>query len=123
MIVLNIYALCRIDDISWGTKGLDSDENDKSDKLKESWKVIKYIHISKYFFWNIVVGSLLLTFGASYAARFYITFSLMAILVITQLLKTITGLIYNISYNFSNNKIGRASEYNPDRTILNYSPI
>ena len=22
--ILNIYALCRIDDISWGTKGLDS---------------------------------------------------------------------------------------------------
>ena len=24
--ILNIYALCRIDDISWGTKGLDSGE-------------------------------------------------------------------------------------------------
>jgi cellulose synthase/poly-beta-1,6-N-acetylglucosamine synthase-like glycosyltransferase len=23
-IIINIYALCRIDDISWGTKGLDS---------------------------------------------------------------------------------------------------
>lgn len=23
--ILNIYALCRIDDISWGTKGLDTE--------------------------------------------------------------------------------------------------
>lgn len=28
LIMLNIYSLCRIDDISWGTKGLDSDKSD-----------------------------------------------------------------------------------------------
>ena len=27
--ILNIYALCRIDDISWGTKGLDSEVGTK----------------------------------------------------------------------------------------------
>jgi chitin synthase len=25
LIILNIYALCRMDDISWGTKGIDSE--------------------------------------------------------------------------------------------------
>lgn len=28
--ILNVYALCRIDDISWGTKGLDSDTGGKT---------------------------------------------------------------------------------------------
>lgn len=26
-IIINIYSLCRIDDISWGTKGLDTGNN------------------------------------------------------------------------------------------------
>jgi chitin synthase len=30
-IIINIYALCRIDDISWGTKGLDSSNAKMSD--------------------------------------------------------------------------------------------
>ena len=35
LIILNIYALCRIDDISWGTKGRDQEQNFKQTlKLK-----------------------------------------------------------------------------------------
>jgi len=29
LIILNIYALCRMDDLSWGTKGLDSGSGSK----------------------------------------------------------------------------------------------
>jgi chitin synthase len=32
--LLNVYALCRIDDISWGTKGLDASVGGKNAKLK-----------------------------------------------------------------------------------------
>ena len=32
LIILNTYALCRIDDISWGTKGLDTDTGLKGSK-------------------------------------------------------------------------------------------
>lgn len=28
--ILNIYALCRMDDISWGTKGLNSDSSGRN---------------------------------------------------------------------------------------------
>ena len=31
--VLNAFALCRIDDISWGTKGLDAEDN-RNNQLK-----------------------------------------------------------------------------------------
>ena len=30
LMILNVYALCRIDDISWGTKGLDSEAGGKT---------------------------------------------------------------------------------------------
>jgi cellulose synthase/poly-beta-1,6-N-acetylglucosamine synthase-like glycosyltransferase len=32
--VLNTFALCRIDDISWGTKGLDAEVSRGSENLK-----------------------------------------------------------------------------------------
>lgn len=32
--LLNVYAICRIDDISWGTKGLDASVGGKNAKLK-----------------------------------------------------------------------------------------
>lgn len=31
--ILNTFALCRIDDISWGTKGLDAEDN-RNNNLK-----------------------------------------------------------------------------------------
>jgi len=34
LILLNTYAICRIDDISWGTKGLDADVNSNDSKLR-----------------------------------------------------------------------------------------
>lgn len=34
LILLNTYAICRIDDISWGTKGLDADLNSTDAKLR-----------------------------------------------------------------------------------------
>lgn len=60
LIILPTFALCRIDDISWGTKGLDSGGNTKNQNLSETWKVIKIIQVAKYVFWNIIVGAALL---------------------------------------------------------------
>ena len=45
--ILNIYSLSRIDDISWGTKGLDSGGPSKNSSLKDSWSIIKHIHVIK----------------------------------------------------------------------------
>lgn len=30
LILLNVYSLCKMDDMSWGTKGLDVDSDDTS---------------------------------------------------------------------------------------------
>ena len=34
LLLLNVYAMCRIDDISWGTKGLDASTGGKNAHLK-----------------------------------------------------------------------------------------
>lgn len=99
LILLNTYALCRIDDISWGTKGLDSHKaTKKDDKIMETWKVIKFLYVAKLVFWNVVVAALLLHFGNSFKIRFFITFGIMFILAITLAIKVILGVFYYCGY-------------------------
>lgn len=59
LITLNMYALCRMDDISWGTKGRDA-ENTNHSKVKDKWKKIKFVHVFKYIFWNTALSALFL---------------------------------------------------------------
>ena len=101
--VLNIYALCRIDDISWGTKGLDSNtvSNDEKSR-KETWKRIKFIHVSKYIFWNSIISFILMTLANDYTDRFILTYVIMVILASTLFLKVIIGIIYMIKYKCTN---------------------
>jgi chitin synthase len=101
--ILNIYALCRIDDISWGTKGLDTSINSKHNHLKDSWKILKYIHVFKFVFWNIIVGILLLSFGSNYYSRFFITLGIVAILSLTLIIKIICAVFYFIGYRCCKN--------------------
>lgn len=61
--ILNIYALCRMDDISWGTKGLNADTGGRKKEMLDDWKKIKIIHVSKFVLYNLMVGFLLLLFG------------------------------------------------------------
>lgn len=100
--ILNIYSLCRIDDISWGTKGLESGSGGQNSKLKDSWKLIKFIHVSKYVFWNIIVAAIILSFGSSYTPRFFITIIIIAIMGTSLSLKILIALLYMIKYKLSN---------------------
>lgn len=114
--LLNTFALCRIDDISWGTKGLDVQDT-RSKELKQSWKSIKTLHVAKYIFWNITVGAAMLVISspinvqglitqneyndllvASYVRKFFMTFGLMVAIGIALLIKIILGAIYNLCY-------------------------
>jgi chitin synthase len=100
--ILNIYSLCRIDDISWGTKGLDSGVSNKNSKLKDTWKLIKFVHVSKYVLWNIIVGVVILSFGSSYSPRFFITIIVVAIMGSSLSIKILIGILYMIKYKMSN---------------------
>ena len=119
--ILNTFALCRIDDISWGTKGLDAAEDSKNQALKESWRSIKIMYVAKYLFWNIVASAALLVLTSpiivygyndnfsnselyeqavvdSYVRKFFMVFGLMAIIGVTFFFKIFLGMIYSIAY-------------------------
>lgn len=117
--ILNTFALCRIDDISWGTKGLDAEDHSKKE-LKESWKSIKMLHVAKFLFWNIVVGAIMLVISspinlqglittdeyndlliASYVRKFFMTFFLMVVIGFALFLKIFLGAMYSICYRCS----------------------
>lgn len=115
--ILNIYSLCRIDDISWGTKGLDSGSN-KNAGLKDSWKLIKFVHVGKYVIWNIIVGVALLSLGSNYQPRFFITIVMVGIMGSTLSIKILIGLIYMIGYKLSQCCKNRPEPMKPERTRI-----
>lgn len=98
--LLNIYALCRIDDISWGTKGLDASVGGKNAKLKETWKVVKMIDVAKFFIWNIIVGTIFLVFDGYIIIKFFITLFLLILFTAIQAVKIIIGVCYLVKYRF-----------------------
>ena len=124
--ILNIYSLCRIDDISWGTKGLDSGSTKSSD-LKDSWKLIKFIHVAKYVIWNILISSVLMTLGSSYASRFFVTIGMVILIGLSMSLKVFVGVYYMIAYRIKTccygDKEPRATSASSIRqTIDRYQP-
>ena len=100
LILLTIYATARIDDISWGTKGLDSGST-KSAK-EEIWKKIKLIILAKFVFWNAVITVVLISFANDEEVRFYLTFAIMGIIVLTILIKVLVGTVYLVKYRLAN---------------------
>ena len=119
MNILNTFALCRIDDISWGTKGLDAAEDTKNLSLKETWRSIKIMYVGKFLFWNIIVAAALLIISSpltlrgyysyrssdyedilvdSYVRKFFLIFGLMAIIGASLFIKIFLGAIYSIAY-------------------------
>ena len=103
--ILNIYALCRIDDISWGTKGLDAEVGTKLKQRQESWRTIKLLHVGKYVFWNIVTAFILLSVGNDNVPRFFLTYVIMVILIFTLFLKVFLGTIYLLKYKCQSEQV------------------
>ncbi len=97
LIILNTYSLCRIDDISWGTKGLDASSS-KNANLKNSWRMIKFIHVAKYLIWNIIVSTVLITLGNNFFYRFFVTFVLVCLIAVTMSIKVVVGCLYMLFY-------------------------
>ena len=95
--ILNVYSLCRIDDISWGTKGLDTG-SDKNANLKDSWRLIKFVHVIKYVIWNVILAAVLLTAGADYVTRFWVTFGMVCLIGLSMGVKVVIGVLYMIYY-------------------------
>lgn len=50
--ILSIFAFCRIDDLSWGTKGLDSDDSG----IHRDWEKKKYVFVLQFISINVAVS-------------------------------------------------------------------
>lgn len=87
-----------MDDLSWGTKGLDAGAGDKDAAVLDCWKIIKVIHVGKLLFWNVVVAGFMIHFGSNYLVRFYLTLALMVIIAGTMLFKVLCGILYYFYY-------------------------
>lgn len=95
-VVLPIYARCHLDNIS-SAIGLGA----RSGKLKDTWRIIKLMDVSKYFFWNVVVGVILIILHGYILIKFFAILFLLVIFIIIELVKIVPVLIYTISYKCS----------------------
>ena len=96
--LLNVYALCRIDDISWGTKGLDAEVGGKNAKLKDTWKIVKMLDVAKFFFWNCILGTLFIVFDEYLLIKFFVMLCLLILFTFIQVIKIVIGMAYLIKY-------------------------
>lgn len=70
--------------------------------MKDSWRVIKFLHVSKYIFWNLILSVILLSFGSSYTPRFFITIIVVAVMALIQSIKVIIAILYLLWYKITN---------------------
>lgn len=87
-----------MDDLSWGTKGLESGGSSQNKQITQTWSKIKTLHVGKYLFWNILVAGFLIHFGSNYLVRFWLTFALMILIGGTMLIKVILAISYYFYY-------------------------
>lgn len=109
-----------MDDLSWGTKGLDTGSG-KDATILNIWKSIKMIQVGKFLFWNIVTAGLLIHFGSDYLVRFFLTFAMMIIIAGTMLFKVICALVYYVYYKICVNT--KAAKQSKDKIYNKNEPI
>jgi hypothetical protein len=95
-VVVPIYSRCHLDDIT-SAAGLGAG----SGKLKETWKIIKLMDVSKYFVWNVVVSVSLIIMHGYVLLKFFLMLFFLGAFVIIELIKIVPVLIYTISYKCS----------------------
>lgn len=93
-----MYALCKIDDISWGTKGLDSDNSLDNRNMGEEWRKIKIMHVCKFILYNFLVGFILVAGEANCQLRFWFPCVIIVILAFTLVIRIVFGVIYIMFY-------------------------
>lgn len=94
---LNIFAHCKIDDVSWGTKGLDSNTL-RDASIMEEWKKLKIIHTLKFVFYNILVGFIFVLASNFCILEIWLPLFFLFVLGFTLFIRVFLGSIYIITY-------------------------
>lgn len=95
------------------------------------------IDVAKFFFWNIVVGTLFIVFDAYLLIKFFVTLALLMLFILVQIIKIIIGVIYLVKYKcitakkneadretpFANDKDKNGEEGGPPEVKLHIYPI
>jgi len=63
--------------------------------------LIKFVHVVKYVAWNVILGSVLLTLGASYTPRFFVTISMVVLIGASMAIKVSLSSFYMFGYWFT----------------------
>jgi cellulose synthase/poly-beta-1,6-N-acetylglucosamine synthase-like glycosyltransferase len=102
--LMTIYSISRIDDISWGTKGRDSDEISKEEESKKNlWRKLKMLFAGKFLLWNYFFSLLIIYISdGEKVSKYFLIFLILIILLVSLLLKVILGVIYLLRYKVTN---------------------
>lgn len=93
--ILLLYSFCRIDDLSWGTKGL---EDDIERKKSEDWRKEKYVFISRFVVINVLVAFVISSVIDLPKVRSYVILILTCLVVFLLIFRLVFAMIYLIKY-------------------------
>lgn len=93
--ILQIFAFCRIDDLSWGTKGLDADTN----SVAKEWERRKYIFVLQYITANVVVAYVCIKAAEMDVPRNAIILVFACLVVFMLIFRLVPAAIYLLKYN------------------------
>lgn len=94
--ILQIFAFCRIDDLSWGTKGLDADG---FNAVAKEWERRKYIFVLQYITTNVIVSYVCVKLSEYVIPRNYIILITTCLVAFLLLFRLIPAAIYLLRYN------------------------
>ena len=69
--------------------------------------MVKFVHVAKYVIWNIILSAVLLTLGASYVPRFWVTFGMVCLIGATMAIKVLIAVLYMIYYKFKSPSLNK----------------
>lgn len=93
--ILMIFAFCRIDDLSWGTKGLDSEG---VNMVAREWERRKFVFVLQYISINVVLSFILIKASELDVARNGVILASTCLVAFLLLFRLIPAAIYLIKY-------------------------
>ncbi len=94
--ILQAFAFCRIDDLTWGTKGLDKSETDITEK---EWERKKYILLLQDLSRNIVLSYLVVRAAEFPEVRNFVILGITILVSFLLLFRLVFAAIYLVRYN------------------------
>ena len=96
--ILQIFAFCRIDDLSWGTKGLD---NTGEGGIAREWERRKYVFVLQYVSINVIFSYVIITISDYDIMRNSVILVTTCLVAFLLLARITAGGWYIIKYYFT----------------------